>query len=46
MPICNRGMVTTLTFVASTVIVEMVLGVLLALLFNREIRGKICYGGS
>lgn len=36
----QQGMVTTLTFVASTVIVEMVLGVLLALLFNREIRGK------
>lgn len=36
----QQGMVTTLTFVACTVVVEMVLGVLLALLFNREIRGK------
>lgn len=36
----RAGMWTTLRFVSSTVFVEMVLGLALALLLNREIRGK------
>jgi multiple sugar transport system permease protein len=36
----HQGLMTTLRFVMATVSVEMILGVLLALLLNREIRGK------
>jgi multiple sugar transport system permease protein len=36
----HQGLMTTLRFVIATVSVEMILGVLLALLLNREIRGK------
>lgn len=36
----RQGMWTTLRFVAATVSIEMILGLSLALLLNREIRGK------
>ena len=36
----RQGLMTTLRFVIATVTAEMLLGVLLALLLNREVRGK------
>src|SRR5918994_238701 len=38
--VLHSDLITTFQFVASAVAIEMVLGVALALLFNREMRGR------